>query len=103
MTGIVARTMTTQIGNWTVMLDAKADNTKWSTVTWNGAEPQGTAIKVKVRSSKDKQAWSAWEDVQKGVALKATPDARYLQVEITMQILSGEASPVLSDLTIQIK
>ena len=103
MTGIVARTMTTQIGNWTVMLDAKADNAKWSAVTWSGAEPQGTAIKVKARSSRDKQAWSVWEDVQKGVALKATPDARYLQVETTMQILSGEASPVLSDLTIQTK
>lgn len=103
MTGIIARTMTTQIGNWTVMLDAKADNAKWAAATWNGAEPQGTTIKVKVRSSKDKQTWSAWEDVQKGVALKATPDARYLQVETTMQILSGETSPVLSDLTIQTK
>jgi streptogramin lyase len=103
MTGIVARTMTTKIGNWTALLDAKADNTKWSTVTWNGSEPQGTAIKVKVRSSKDKQTWSAWEDAQKGAALKATPDARYLQAETTMQVLSGEASPVLSDLTIKVQ
>ncbi|MCX8110308.1 MAG: hypothetical protein N3D15_03545, partial [Syntrophorhabdaceae bacterium] len=103
MTGIIARSMTTRIGTWTVVFDARSDGTKWQGVTWNGTEPQGTSIKVRVRSSKDKNTWSAWEDVAKGGELKITPDGRYLQVETTLQILSGEVSPVLNDLTVLVK
>jgi len=101
MTGIVARSVTTTIGTWTATYDAKSDAAKWKAVSWTGAEPAGTSVKVKVRSSKDGQAWSAWEDAAKGVDLKATPQGRYIQVETTLQIQSGTASPVLSDLTVQ--
>ncbi|HOV91228.1 MAG TPA: hypothetical protein PKW07_11030 [Syntrophorhabdaceae bacterium] len=103
MTGIIARSMTTRIGTWTVVFDAKSDATKWQGVTWNGTEPQGTSIKVRVRSSKDQKTWSAWEDIVKGGELKITPDGRYLQVETTLQIVSGEVSPVLNDLTVLVK
>jgi streptogramin lyase len=101
MTGIVARSVTTMIGTWTASYDAKSDAAKWKVVTWTSTEPAGTSMKIKVRSSKDQQTWSAWEDAAKGVDLKTTPQGRYIQVEATLQIQSGTASPVLSDLTVQ--
>jgi streptogramin lyase len=67
MTGIVARSMTTRIGTWTVVFDSGAENTKW------------------------------------GTEIKNTPVARYLQVETTMQILSGETSPILNHMSISFK
>jgi len=103
MTGIIARSMTTRIGTWTVVVDSKSDGTKWQGITWNSSEPQGTSIKVRVRSSADQKNWANWEDVVKGGELKATPPGRYLQVETTLQILSGEVSPMLNDLTVLIK
>ncbi|HOI72991.1 MAG TPA: hypothetical protein PLO63_02480 [Syntrophales bacterium] len=101
MTGIVARSVTTMIGTWTAGYDAKSDAAKWKAVAWTGTEPAGTTVKVKVRSSKDGKTWSAWEDAVKGADLKATPQGRYVQVEVTLQIQSGTTSPVLSDLTVQ--
>jgi len=101
MTGIVARSMTTQLGNWTVICDSKKDGAKWTNISWNSTEPQGTSVKVRVRSSGDQQNWSPWEDTVKGADLKATPAGRYAQAEATLQITSGEISPVLSDLTLK--
>lgn len=103
MTGIVSRSMTTKIGTWTVTLDSQGDATAWDSLLWAANLPQGTSLKVRVRSSKDTAAWSAWEDVAAATALKATPAARYLQVEATLQLTSGEVSPVLYDLMVKIK
>lgn len=103
MTGIVARSMTTRVGTWTVNFDAKADGTAWDSLYWTGSVPQGTSLKVRVRSSRDNSVWSAWEDVTVAVSLKTTPAGRYLQVESTLQVLSGEVSPVFQDLMIKVK
>jgi hypothetical protein len=89
------------IGTWTVAYDSRNAAAAWKTVTWTSTEPAGTSVKVKVRSSKDGQTWSTWEDAAKGADLKATPQGRYLQVEATLQIQSGTTSPVLSDLTVR--
>lgn len=103
MTGIVSRSMTTKVGTWTVALDSKGDTTAWDQLLWTGNTPQGTSLKVRVRSSRDNANWSAWEDALPAVALKATPAARYLQVESTLQLVSGETSPVLFDLMVKTK
>jgi len=99
MTGIIARTITTRIGTWTVIYDAGED-TPWGTVLWTGDEPVGTSITVKVRSSSDQSTWSAWETAETGMDLQQTPCARYLQIETTLQIFEGDVSPVLYDLTV---
>ena len=103
MTGIVSRSMTTKIGTWTVVMDSKGDTTGWDQLLWTGNTPQGTSLKVRVRSSKDNATWSAWEDALPAVALKSTPAGRYLQVENTMQLTSGEVSPALFDLVVKTK
>jgi len=103
MTGIVARTMTTQIGTWTVVVDSNGDTTAWDKLVWTGITPQGSSQKVRVRSSKDKATWSPWEDLQTAVAIKSTPAARYLQVETTLQLTSGSVSPVLYDMIVKVK
>ena len=101
MTGIISRNITTKIGTWTVGFDSNAADTPWGTVSWNSSEPDGTSVTVKVRSSNDGSTWSAWETATNEESLTTTSDGRYLQVEATLQIISGETSPVLYDLTVE--
>ncbi|OOP56142.1 MAG: hypothetical protein AYP45_10655 [Candidatus Brocadia carolinensis] len=101
MTGIVARSITTQIGNWTVVYDSGATDTPWGTISWTSNEPAGTVVIVKVRSSNDQATWSPWESATNGNSLTATPNGRYIQIETTLQILTGEISPILYDLTVK--
>ncbi|VUT24985.1 MAG: Virginiamycin B lyase [Candidatus Methanolliviera sp. GoM_oil] len=101
MTGIVVRTITTKIGTWTVIFDSERADTPWGTVSWNSDEPAGTSITVKVRSSNDMSTWSSWETATNGDSLSSTPDGRYIEIETTLQILSGDDSPVLYDLTVE--
>lgn len=103
MTGIVARSMTTKLGTWTVTLDAKTDNTGWGSVSWNGTENANATIKVRARVSNNMQVWSNWEELTKGAAIKSAVAGRYIQVESSLQLLSGDASPLLTDLTITAK
>jgi streptogramin lyase len=103
MTGIVSRSMTTKTGTWTVTLDSQGDTTAWDSLLWAGNVPQGSSLKVRVRSSKDNVTWSAWEDVLAATSMKATPAARYLQMEATLQLSAGEVSPILYDLMVKTK
>jgi len=100
MTGIVARTITTRVGTWSVVFDSAAEGTKWGIVSWNSHQPEGTLISVKARSSDNPLDWSSWEVASNGVPLTATPDGRFLQIETAFQIVTGEVSPVLYDLTV---
>ena len=100
MTGIIARTITTRIGTWTVTFDSDESDTPWGTVSWNGEELN--SITVKVRSSNDESTWSAWETAKTGEWLSSTPNGRYLEIETTLQIVDGEVSPILYDLTVNI-
>ncbi|MFX0205637.1 MAG: PKD domain-containing protein [Candidatus Hodarchaeota archaeon] len=102
MTGILARTVTTKIGTWTVDFDSEKTSTPWGKVSWNSDEPLGTSVTVRVRSSEDKTSWSPWETAANDVMLSSTPNGRYLQIETTLQITSGETSPILYDLTVEI-
>ncbi|MDD3245889.1 MAG: hypothetical protein PHF18_03345 [Methanosarcina sp.] len=101
MTGIVARTITTKVGTWTVDFDSEEADMPWGTFSWNANEPTGTSVKVEVRSSNDGNTWSPWETAANGVSLSSTPDGRYLQIKTTMQINSGEVSPILYDLSVE--
>ena len=101
MTGIISRTVTTKLGTWTVIYDSGTADTPWGTVSWNSSEPAGTSVSVKVRSSNDQSTWSPWETATNGVALNSTPNGRYLQIQTTLQITSGDVSPVLYDLTVE--
>lgn len=101
MTGYVSRTITTKTGTWTVDFDSENAGTPWGMVSWNSTEPAGTTVSVRVRSSDDKVAWSIWKDATNSVNLTETPDGRYLQIETTLQITSGDASPVLLDLNVK--
>jgi streptogramin lyase/PKD repeat protein len=102
MTGIISRTVTTKIGAWTVNFDSEEADTSWGTVSWNANEPTGTSLKIEVRSSNDGNTWSSWETAANDIPLSSTPSGRYLQIKTTMQISSGDVSPVLYDLTIKV-
>jgi PKD repeat protein len=101
MTGIVARTVTTRIGTWTVVHDSGSASTAWGTVSWNGSTPASTSIVARVRSSSNQTTWSSWENASNGTALSATPVGRYLQIEVTLQSALVDVTPVLYDLTVR--
>jgi len=101
MTGIVSRTITTKIGTWTVVFDSGALSAPWGKISWTADEPDGISLTVKVRSSNNRIGWSTWETVADGVPLTTTPNGRYLQIETTMQIITGANSPILYDLTVE--
>jgi hypothetical protein len=100
MTGNVVRNLTTRYGVWTVVFDSRVQATAWGTISWQGDEPEGTSIKVRVRSSEDEASWSGWEQAENGVLLQATPGGRYLRIEAALQMLSGAASPVIEELSV---
>jgi streptogramin lyase len=100
MTGFIARTITTTFGTWTVIFDSKTEIIQWGTISWNSSEPAGTSIKVSVRTSNDKANWSTWKNVANGVQFDPMLNGRYVEMETTLQILSGNTSPILYDLTV---
>ncbi|MFV2073561.1 MAG: PKD domain-containing protein [Thermoanaerobaculales bacterium] len=101
MTGIVARAITTSYGTWTVVHDSDTEEAAWGTISWKGAEPDGTAISVRVRSSVDQVSWSGWEQATNGIALSKTPVGRYLQIEAALKQTSSDSPPRLEELTVK--
>lgn len=102
-TGLGLRSVIAGIGFWTVTFDSEVSNAPWGTISWHSFEPNGTSVKVEVRSSNDNANWFplGWETVTNGTLLSTTPNGRYLQIETALQIMSGEVSPILYDLTVQ--
>jgi sugar lactone lactonase YvrE len=101
MTGVVLTMMTARNGTWTVIYDSNQDETPWGTISWTSEEPEGTLIKAEVRSTHNGTIWSAWETAGNGVSLTATPEGRYVEIRVTLQIITGEQSPFLYDLTVK--
>jgi hypothetical protein len=99
-TGLWLRSITARTGFWTVTFDSGADNTSWGTLSWHSFEPNGTSVTVRVRSSNDAATWSPSKAALNGIALTATPNGRYLEIETTLQIITADASPILYDLTV---
>jgi uncharacterized repeat protein (TIGR01451 family) len=101
MTGIIVRSTTGHFGTWTVIHDAIVHFTQWGVISWNGYQPSGNNIGVRVRSSDDGVIWANWETATNGVPLGATPPGRFLQVEVSLRSLPSDPAPVLFDLTVQ--
>ncbi len=111
MTGVLSRRTTTKLGTWTVIQNSKVEFTPWSALAWHGTNLVVTNIvgsvtnvftncTVRVRSSSDQQQWSGWERADNGYPLSATPAGQYLEIEVTLQQLSPEGSPVLYDIAV---
>ncbi|MDI6723431.1 MAG: CARDB domain-containing protein [Methanobacterium sp.] len=101
MTGAISRTITTKLGTWTITHDSGVNNLPWGVISWNSFIPENTSLEVQVRSSNDKISWSNWEEAQNGMILSSTLPGRYLQVLVTFQIISGQTSPILYDLSVK--
>ncbi len=101
MTGAVALGATTWSGSWSITQSGVDANTEWGTVSWNETVPEGTSIKVEVRTGSN-----PWLDVTSlnGVPLCGTENAiigASLNVRVTLfGDPENDISPVLSDLTI---
>jgi len=100
MTGIVSRNATFRHGTWTLIHNSRFNGTPWGRVSWTGQQPAGTEITVRARSSEDRETWSGWSACSNGVWFASMPPGQYLEVEVTLQVLSGTNAPSLSSLTI---
>ena len=100
MTGSVARNSTTRIGFWNLVHNSGRNDTPWGAVDWDAETPEGTSVRVRVRSSNDRETWSLWEAADDALAFAATPPGRYLEVEVTFQSRQLDVSPSLRSLTV---
>ena len=91
----------TSAGKWNVAYDSGIINNSWAALSWNSYVPGNTSLDVKARSSDDASVWSSWETASNGVNLSSTPDGQYLEIEVSMQIMAGDVSPILYDLTVE--
>jgi hypothetical protein len=105
MTGYASGNIATKVGTWTVVFDSGVAGMPWGTVSWHSLELLGTSISVRVQSSEDNTNWKppGWWPVTNDTAFGApdVPNGRYLQIQVTLQIISGDVSSVLYDLTVQ--
>ncbi len=99
-TGIVARNLTSRFGTWTVVQDSRVAGTPWGLISWQDVQPDGTSVAVRVRSSENKERWSAWEPATNGVDLSGTPPGRYLEVQVSLHKTSGDELPKLDEITV---
>jgi len=99
-TGIVARNLTSRFGTWTVVQDSQVAGTPWGVVSWQAQTPDGTVVAVRVRSSQDEEDWSAWESATNGLDLSHTPPGRYLEIQASLQKITGDEFPQLDQLTV---
>jgi len=88
------------VGTWNVIHDSQASDTQWNKISWTSAEPNGSSITVKVRSSNDQMNWSSWEIAMNNGMLTTTPPGRYLNVVVTFQKDIEAEPPILYDLSI---
>lgn len=100
LTGLVARSITTPFGSWSVVYDSQQVNTAWGTLSWVAEEPDGTELRVKARSSQGLESWSAWETAVNDTPLQSTPAGRYLEIEVAMKSDDPENSPELDEITV---
>lgn len=101
LTGIVVRNVTSRFGTWTVVHDSGVAATPWGTISWTASTPQGSQIRVRARSSEDRERWSAWEPVEDGADLGATPPGRYIEIQAALQQVSGDQQPTLTELRVE--
>ncbi|MBM3878258.1 MAG: hypothetical protein FJ387_00810 [Verrucomicrobia bacterium] len=100
MTGIVSRTATTRFGVWSLVHDSRFPGATWGAVSWQAHTPPGTSLHARARSSPNRQTWSAWESVTNGDPLQQVPPGKFLHLEITLQTLEDDGTPILYDLTV---
>ncbi|MEN8163910.1 MAG: PKD domain-containing protein [Acidobacteriota bacterium] len=100
LTGLVARSITAPFGSWAVVFDSQQANTAWGTLSWIATEPEGTALRVRTRSSHDQDLWSGWETAVNGADLQSTPAGRYLEIEVAMKRPTSGESPELDEITV---
>jgi len=103
MTGFQLRNYTARQGYWTLVCDGGGYGARWRGISWNASQPAGTLLKVDARwaESTDGLEASAWHQVTSGEEL-AGATGRLLEVRATFRVISGDVSPVLYDLTVDV-
>lgn len=100
LTGIVAWNLTSHFGTWTVIYDSQVAGTPWGVISWQALQPAGTSVAVRARSSQDEGNWSSWEPTASGLQLSQTPAGRYIEIQVSLQWVSGDDLPTLQELTV---
>jgi hypothetical protein len=93
-------------GNLTsVVFDSGVDGTTWNSISWTESLPMGTNITIAMRSGDTATpdvSWSSWSAemwTETGSTI-VSPTSRYIQYRATFTTTDIQATPVLSDVTI---
>ncbi len=96
----MAWNLTSHFGTWTVIYDSQVAGTPWGVISWQAVQPAGTSVAVRARSSEDEENWSSWEPAASGIELSLTPAGRYIEIQVSLQWVSGDDLPTLEELTV---
>lgn len=99
MTGHVVQNYTTKTGAWTILHNARVFDSALGGLWWDAETPEGTLLKLLVRSSNDQHHWSVWQEIQSYCAPCGIPPGRYFQVRVVFEGDMGR-TPTLHSLTL---
>ncbi|MDA2922689.1 Ig-like domain-containing protein [Patescibacteria group bacterium AH-259-L07] len=105
MAGFALRSITLGSGIWRYDFDSGQPGNRWDYLSWNTEEPEGTNIKVRVRSAADQAglASAAWSNyfAESSVNLGSIiPDNQWLQIEVVLRTMDAFITPYLKNMTV---
>ncbi|MBI5225162.1 hypothetical protein HY989_04800 [Candidatus Micrarchaeota archaeon] len=83
------------------ILDGETDLAKWKLISWGSIQPNGTKIKIEVRTGMNPKIdglWSPYQEVQ--IDSQIPTSARFLQWKATLSTTNSEFSPTLKEMRI---
>ena len=103
-TGFTVLANTVDEGRWNAVHDSEQEGTPWGTLIWNGIEPKGTFLEVKVRASDNEAALASEEFriVENGVSFNDVA-GRYAEIQVRF-VRTPDArgeSPILESIQIE--
>lgn len=99
VTGLGLRTSFPK-GTWNVVFDSGKPDTTGCKFSWNSLVPQDTTLVVEVRAANTVAGLGSatWVAVTNGG--EPAISGQFVEIRVTMQILAGEVSPILYDLSV---
>jgi streptogramin lyase len=103
MTGLSARLLQQQNGEWSVVYDSTIAANRYASISWTESTPRGTSLGVQFRAGDDGTALAAlaFADATNGASLSGV-QGRFVEVRVRFtRPTNSPVTPVLFDLTIQ--
>lgn len=91
---------TTQTGTYISGVVDAGSGSAFTSITWTAQMPDGTTVEVRTRTSADAIEWSDWSDPVTAEGNITSPQARYLQYQITLASSDPTLSPLIESVEV---